>query len=187
MIRIEFTPEMVAELKYERYHYPHPKVQQKMEVLYLKSQGLAHQEIRRLCNISKTTLSVYLKQYQEGGVERLKQLDYQGQPSELNAHVPTVETYFKAHPPQTVAEAQAKIAELTGIQRSPTQVNAFLKRIGMKRCKVGFVPGKSSDPDKIAAQETFRFEVLEPLLETAKAGKQAVFLSMLPILSTVLF
>jgi len=187
MIRIEFAPEMVAELRYERYHYPHPKVQQKMEVLYLKSQGLAHQEIRRLCNISKTTLSVYLKQYQEGGVERLKPLDYRGQPSELNAHVPTVETYFKAHPPQTVVEAQAKIAELTGIERSPTQVNAFLKRIGMKRCKVGFVPGKSSDPDKIAAQETFRFEGLEPLLETAKAGKQAVFLSMLPILSTVLF
>jgi transposase len=186
MIRMEFTPEMVAELNYERYHYPHPKVQQKMEVLYLKSQGLAHQEIRRLCNISKTTLTVYLKQYLAGGIEQLKQLEYQGQPSQLNAHATTVEAYFKAHPPQTVAEARSKIAELTGIERSPTQVNAFLKRRGMKRCKVGFVRGKSCDPEKIAAQETFRVEVLEPLLETAKAGKQAVFLWMLPILSTVL-
>jgi hypothetical protein len=98
-----------------------------------------------------------------------------------------VETYFRDHPPQTIAEAQAKIAEITGIHRSPNQVNAFLKRIGMKRRKVGFVPGKSGNPDKIAEQETFREEILEPLLESAKAGKQAVFLSMLPILCTPLF
>jgi transposase len=187
MIQVEFTEQMIEELKYERYHHPHPKVQQKMEVLYLKSQGLAHQDIRRLCNISKTTLTTYLRQYLEGGIERLKQLDYQGQPSELNAHAASVETYFRDHPPQTIAEAQAKIAEITGIKRSPNQVNAFLKRIGMKRRKVGFVPGKSGNPDKIAEQEVFREERLEPLLESAKAGKQAVFLSMLPILFTPLF
>lgn len=187
MIQVEFTEQMIEELKYERYHHPHPKVQQKMEVLYLKSQGLAHQDIRRLCNISKTTLTSYLKQYLEGGIERLKQLDYQGQPSELNAHAASVETYFRDHPPQTIAEAQAKIAEITGIHRSPNQVSAFLKRIGMKRRKVGFVPGKSGHPDKIAEQERFRAESLEPLLESAKAGKQAVFLWMLPILFTLLF
>jgi len=187
MIRIEFTEKMIAELKYERYHHPHPKVQHKMEVLYLKSQGLAHQDIRRLCNISKTTLTVYLRQYIEGGIERLKQLDYQGQPSELNHHAASVEAYFKDHPPQTIAEAQAKIYEITGIQRSPTQVNAFLKRIGMTHRKVGFVPGKSGNPEKLTEQETFREEVLEPLLASAKAGEQAVFLWMLPILSTPLF
>jgi len=59
MIRIEFSPEDIEQLNYERYHYPHPQVQRKMEVLYLKSQGLAHQEIRRLCQISKTTLVKY--------------------------------------------------------------------------------------------------------------------------------
>ena len=48
-----------------------------MEVLYLKSQGLPHHTIRQLCQISKTILTVYLKQYLEGGTERLKPLDYQ--------------------------------------------------------------------------------------------------------------
>ena len=90
-----------------------------MEVLYLKSQGLAHQEIRRLCDISKTTLTTYLKQYIEGGVERLQQLDYQGQPSLLNQYASSLEDYFKVHPPQTTAEAQAKIQQITGIHRSP--------------------------------------------------------------------
>jgi transposase len=187
MIRIEFTPEMIAELKYQRYHHPHPRVQQKMEVLYLKSQGLSHQDIRQICGITKTTLTTYLKQYIEGGVARLQQLDYQGQPSALNVHATSLEKYFQEHPPQTISEAQAKIKELTNIERSPTQVRAFLKRLGMQRRKVGFVPGKSGTPEKIAEQETFREEVLEPLLESAKQGNHAVFLSMLLILSTALF
>lgn len=187
MIRIEFTEAMISELSYERYHHPHPKVQRKMEVLYLKSQGMAHQDIRRLCQISKTTLTVYLNQYIDGGIEGLKHLDYHGQPSELNQHATSVESYFQAHPPQTIAEAQAKIHEITRIHRSPNQVRAFLNRIGMKRRKVGFVPGKSANPEKIAEQETFRQEKLESLLASAKAGKQAIFLSMPPILSTPLF
>jgi hypothetical protein len=52
-------------------------------------------------------------------------LDYQGQASELNQHAARIEVFFKAHPPQTITEAQAKIHELTSIQRSPTQVKAL--------------------------------------------------------------
>ena len=98
-----------------------------------------------------------------------------------------LEAYFTAHPPQTIGEATSKIYEMTGIERSPTQVSAFLKRLGMQRRKVGFVPGKSGTPEKIAQQEQFREEELEPLLELAKSGKQAVFLWMLLILFTPLF
>ncbi len=86
MIQIEFSSEAIEQLRYERYHHPHPQVQRKMDVLYLKSKGLAHKEICRLCEISRMTLTTYLKQYKGGGIERLKPLNYQGQPSELNAH-----------------------------------------------------------------------------------------------------
>jgi hypothetical protein len=37
IIKIEFTPEEIDALEYERYHHPEPKVQKKMEALYLKS------------------------------------------------------------------------------------------------------------------------------------------------------
>jgi len=132
MIRVEFSQEIIETLEYERYHHPNPKVQKKMEVLYLKSQGLAHQEICRLCQISKMTLTTYLKRYRDGGVERLKQLEYKGQPSALNEHRASLEAYLREHPPRNTAEARAVIEELTGIKRSPTQVRAFMKRIGMK-------------------------------------------------------
>lgn len=175
MIQIEFSPEAIEQLHYERYHHPHPQVQKKMEVLYLKSHNLPHHDICRLCRICKTTLVSYLKQYKAGGIEQLKQLNYTGQPSKLNAHASTVEAYFKAHPPRTVTDAQAKIEQLTGIKRSPSQIRAFLKRIGMKCRKVGFIPGKGSDPDKIEEQERFRKHQLAPLLAEAKAGTRAVF------------
>lgn len=175
MLRIEFTPEEISQLHYERYHHPHPKVQKKMEAVYLKSQQLAHREICQLCQISKPTLWRYLKQYQSGGIEALKQLDYQGQPSQLNEHASSLKDYFKQHPPRTVTEAQEVISKLTGIKRSPTQVIAFLKRLGMRSRKAGYVPGKTTETDKIEEQEAFRQEKLEPLLQEAKVGRRAVF------------
>lgn len=176
MITIEFTSADIEVLAYERYHHPHPQVQRKMEVLYLKSQGLSHQDILRLSGItSRTTLVKYLRQYQTGGIDGLKHLDYKGQPSALNPHIPSLKAYFEAHPPRTSAEAQAVIERLTGIKRSPTQIKAFLKRMGMDCRKVGYVPGKATTPEKIAAQETFRTEELEPRLAAAEAGERAVF------------
>ncbi len=175
MIQIEFSEEKIQQLNYERYHHPHPRVQKKMEVLYLKSRGLSHQEICRLCYICKTTLVSYLRQYQQGGIEQLKQLNYKGQPSQLNEQAPTIESYFQEHPPRTVSEAQAKILALTGIKRNPSQIRNFLHRLGMRCRKVGFIPGKSAEPEKIEEQEQFRQQQLEPLLQEAKAGKRAVF------------
>jgi hypothetical protein len=42
MIYIEFTEVEKQALQYERFHHPHPRVQVKMEALWLKSQGVEH-------------------------------------------------------------------------------------------------------------------------------------------------
>ncbi len=72
MIRINFSEEEQEALRFERYHNPSARVQQKMEALFLKSKGLAHSEICRICEISKTTLITYLREYKKGGVDELK-------------------------------------------------------------------------------------------------------------------
>lgn len=175
MITIEFTQADIDALDYERYHDPDPKVQKRMEVLYLKSQGLPHQEICRLCRISRTTLVTYLKKYQAGGLERLKAFKYQGATSELDAYSDKVKAHFEKHPPRTAAEAQKVIKDLTGIERCPTQVRAFMQRLGMKYQKVGYVPGgKAATPEKQVEQERFKTQALEPRLAEAKAGKRVV-------------
>lgn len=72
MIRIKFSEEEIEALRFERYHNPSARIQQKMEALYLKSKGLPHSEICRICEISKTTLITYLREYEEGGINMLK-------------------------------------------------------------------------------------------------------------------
>jgi len=152
MIKIEFTEEDIQALNYERYHYPHPRVQRKMEALWLKSQGLSHKEIARLTGVSVDTLTDYLRDYKEGGLEKLKELKFYRPVSELAEHLSTIESYFRQHPPATIKEAMSKIEELTGLKRSEPQVRKFLKSIGIKRRKVGMVPAKAD----VEKQEAFK-------------------------------
>jgi transposase len=136
---------------------------------------MKHKEICSLCQISKTTLTGYVRQYQLGGIEELKKIDCKGQPSELNKYSDILKEHFEKHPPSTVAEAQDVIEKLTGIKRSPTQIREFMKRVGLRCLKVGYVPGKAVESEKMEAIETYRKEMLEPLLEEAIRGERAVF------------
>ena len=142
MIHIDFTPEQIDALHHERFHHPHPRVQLKMEAVYLKSQGLPHHDICRLARISENTLRSYLRQFQEGGVERLKRTDWDGTESELDEHRETLEDHFRNHPPRSTAQAAAEIERITGVRRGPTQVRQFLKGLGLKFRKLGHDPGQ---------------------------------------------
>jgi len=186
MLQIAFTEAEIAALEYERYRHPSPHVQQRMEVVYLKSQNVPHQQIARLCRMSRQTVVTILHLYQDEGIERLKRFHFAGQPSALNQHQSTLEAHFRTHPPRTVAEAQATIEQLTGIRRSPTQIRAFLKRIGMQVRKVGAIPGRAHDPLKQQEQDTFQHTELEPRLDEVRQGKRTLFLSTRPTSSTVL-
>ena len=171
MINISFTEFDINELQYERFNHPHPRVQLKMEVLLLKSKGLRHKEICRLTDISGNTLRSYIKDYQQGGLEKIKEIKFYKPESDLVKHKTTIETYFKEHPPASVKEAMAKIEGLTGIKRSRNRVRKFLMSIGMKFRKVGMIPAKA-DPDK---QDEFVKEELTPRLDEAENGKRVVF------------
>jgi transposase len=126
--QLKFTSEIQKELNYERYHYPAPLVMRRMEVLWLKSQGLAHEQIATLAGISENTMREYFSLYEEGGVEKLKELNYYHPESAMNEHITSLEAYFLEHPPASIKEAQQKIKDITGIERSETQVRVFLKK-----------------------------------------------------------
>jgi len=171
MIRIEFSEQDLAKIKQLRYKHPHPRVRQRMDVVWLKSQGLAHQDICRLAGVSSNTLRQYLRLFQAGGIKKLMELNFYAPASELERHRFRLETHFRKHPPATINDAAAKIQELTGIKRSPSAVGKFLNSLGMAPRRVGTIPSKA-DPEK---QERFRINELEPRLEEAKRGKRALF------------
>lgn len=152
MLRLTFTEEQRQILNHERFHHPHPRVRKKFEVVWLKSQDLPHYQIARLADVSNKTLHSYLQEYAEGGLAKLKEVAFYRPQSQLVAHQRTIETHFRACPPATVNEARHRIAELTGLKRSPTAIRTFLKRCGLKRLKTGVLPAKA----KPEVQEEFK-------------------------------
>jgi len=127
-IQLEFTPEILKELYYHRYRHLAPLVQRRMDALWLKAHGLPHAQIAELVGISENTLREYFELYQHGGMEKLKELNYYRPESELKEHIPSLEAYFRDHPPASIKEAQHQVEIITGVRRSETQVREFLKK-----------------------------------------------------------
>jgi len=117
------------ELQRDRYDHPHPRVRRRMEVIWLIAQGVGHGEAARLAGASAATGDRIVSRYRRGGVEALRQLRWRKPISELEAHHHTLEESFREQPPHTVNEACARIRELTGLERGPTQVRRFLKKL----------------------------------------------------------
>jgi transposase len=143
MVRINFTEDEIEELRYERFNYPHQRVQLKMEALLLKSQGLEHKKICEILKICHDTLTDYLREYFDGGIEALKKINFYKPQSQLMDHRATLEEEFRINPPATVNEAVARIKEITGIERSDVQVGKFLKKNRIETSKGGSNTSKS--------------------------------------------
>ncbi len=156
MLHITFSEQDTADLRYERSHHPHPRVQMKMEALLLKSRTLPHHEIAACVGVSEPTLRTYFRTYRAGGIAALRDVHFYRPASDLEPHRTTLEAHFTAHPPANATHAAAAIEELTGIKRSPTQTRIFLKRLGLKRLKPSAIPAKY-DHER---QETFKKKTL---------------------------
>jgi len=169
--QIEFSPEEKKALDHGRYHHPHPAVQKRMEILWLKSQGIPHKQIAQLASVSKGTVTKYVKLYKKGGIEKLKEIHFNRPKSKLHEYTKTIKEYLEKNPVASLKEAAATIEQLTGIRRSETQVRKYLLSIGIKCRKVGMIPAKA-DPE---VQQKFKDEKLDPVLEEAKEGTRRVY------------
>ena len=150
MMQVDFTDEAVGCLAYERFHHPHPRVQRKMEAVYLRAKGVSVKEVCDLVGCCPNTFRNWLREFQAGGVEGLKRWESGGSKCELDEHTDAICDHLNEHPPRTIAEARDMIEELTGVRRGLTQVGEYLKRIGFKRLKAGSLPAKA-DPEAQAA------------------------------------
>jgi transposase len=126
--RWSFSQEDLHTLAQQRYEHPDPRVQKRMEVLWLISQKVTHHEAARLAGVSRATAERYVAIFRSGGVAALGHFDWCKPVSAMEQHRDTLEESFRKNPPHTVAEACARIKEETGLERRPTQVRAFLKR-----------------------------------------------------------
>lgn len=149
----------------------HPRVKQKALVLIMKYYQTPHHKIADIAGVCENTVRSYLSEYREGGIKSISTTHFYQPQSTLKTFDVKIKQYFTDTPPASINEACAKIKELTGISVKHTQMRRYLKYLGIKRRKVGSIPGNVD----LKAQQTFHDEQLQPKLEEAKQGKRDVF------------
>jgi transposase len=152
MNSLTFTQKEIQKLHNQRFNHPDPKIQKRLEALYLKSKGMTHEQICSLIQVSSSTLTRWVGIYRAGGYNALIHTEYGNRKSQLEPHRELLKAHFEKEPPSSVAEATAAIEKMTSITLGYTQVRMFLKSMGFKFRKTGGVPRKA-DPEK---QEQFK-------------------------------
>lgn len=144
MIQIHCTAKEQQELLYQAFHHPHPRVQQKMHVVHLRSQGFSQEDIIKAVGIkSKTTITAYYREYHDGGIKKLMEIRFNKPKSKLRPYEIDLKKHFAKYPPASINEAIAEIKKITGIERKKSFVCDFLHQLGLKFRKVGSMPAKA--------------------------------------------
>lgn len=158
MRRFQFTEEEHQAIAKERFYHPNPRVQRRMEALWLKLHGETHERIAQLAGITRRTVQRVLDIFAEGGLEAVRQFHEKGRDNALAPHRQSLEEEFRQRPPTIIAEACDRIEQLTGVRRRPTQVRLFLRdTLGLRWRKVAAipVPPKKSVEEHAANQAAF--------------------------------
>lgn len=169
MLTLQISEAEIAELKYEMYHYPDALVQKRLHSIYLKSTDscLSCEKIGMYCGLSRQKVSDFIKLYNHSGIESLKFNNYGTNQSQLDNHSETLLSNLENQPVHQLSQAKERIATLTGIQRSLSSIESFLKRNDFKYQKTGHIPSKAD----VQKQEAYLKETLTPAIERAKNGE----------------
>jgi transposase len=140
------------------------QIRQRMHFILLKAKGYTQQLIGDILDVTERTTYHWWQIFQEGGLEALADLHYQGQPSKLRAFGEQLMFAFINEPVATFKEARHRIIEKTGIERGLTQVREFMLKHKLLRRKVGQIPDKAD----VKEQHNFKENKLEKLIALAK-------------------
>jgi len=168
MLQLNLRDAEIQKLKYERYYYPCPMVQKRIDAVYYKATlKISNKMIARLVGSDGHTIGDWIHTYKQGGFEALCSFKYGTNKSKLENHATDILKSFTEHPPMNSAEAKSRIENLTGISRSPSQVRSFMNNHGLGYRKMGHVPAKAD----AAKQHQWVQTILDPAIEAAQKGE----------------
>jgi transposase len=120
-----------------------------MTILALYREGIIASDIPALADVSRTTVYTCLRNYRNGGLTQIFDEDHSPRRhSELEHYAQQIIADFDAHAPSTLNEARERIAELTGLRRSLTQIRVFLKKKVFVVSKPAVFPLKRTSSNK---------------------------------------
>ena len=168
MLQVNLSRTEIQKLNYERFHYPCPLVQKRINAVYFKGiLGQSNSFIGELVDLDRNAVSRCIHAYNNNGFDALCQYNYGTNQSELEQFSSTILDSFLTKPPMSSGEAAVRIEEMTGIKRSPAQVRCFMKRNGLRYRKTGHIPAKADSEKQREWVET----KLTPVIEEAQNKK----------------
>lgn len=126
----------LAKLQEERYHYPCPIVQKRLNALVLKATTTySNKEVAKIVGCHYNLVANWMKLYEELGFAGIATIKYGTNKSDLEHYAINIIAHFTKHPPRSLAEAVIEIEKLTSIKRSESRVRVFLKKHGFSFLK----------------------------------------------------
>ena len=108
MLTLSISESEQNTLNVERFNYPCPTVQKRMHTIYLKAKDYSHKDIADIMDIHINSVTNYIKMYQQGGLNQLKQVNYGTNKSQLDDFKISIEDDFRKNPPLSTNEASFK-------------------------------------------------------------------------------
>ena len=168
MLQINLSKAEIQELNYERFHYPCPIVQKRLTAVYLTAtMESSISLIGHMSGLHRHSVDYWVKVYQTEGFEALCKVHYGTNQSKLENHAESIMHSFTQQPPMNAREAKSRIEDMTGINRSPTQVRTFMKKHGLRYIKMGHIPAKADGEQQLQWVKT----TMEPAIEEAERGE----------------
>jgi transposase len=172
MITLELCDQEVSDIE-EALDSPESSDRSKKKLLAITMhhEGAPHGFIARCLRISSGTLTSYIKEYRDGGLESVLECRHYRPSSALEPFMACLKCSFMAKPAADAKEAVARIESLTGIRLSESQARRTMGKLGMSRKKCMNIPAKA-DPQ---LQFEFYTQELKPKLQQAARGERKVF------------
>jgi transposase len=138
--RVQLSEDQQRIVNEERASHPHPRVREKMLVLWLLHCGLTRQKAAEIAGVGRATVQRYVAAFRQGGLDGLRQWNHHRPQSEMAAYREIIRASLAERPVRTIAEACDRIFQLTGLRRGPSQVRKFLTDLDLKFQRVRMIP-----------------------------------------------
>lgn len=155
--KFDLTEAEIAVVLEERHSHPNRSIRERMNVVWMLHKGAGREEAAEYAGVSRSTVQRVVRTFRQNRLDGVRKWEANGPVSELEPFRDIIRKSLEERPARTVAEAAERIAELTGLERKPTQIRKFLKDMGFgwKRTRSMPVPPKKLQRNTRATSRSF--------------------------------
>lgn len=173
MYRVELSPEQAEELiRRTRAVGVKPRTRDRLEMVRLCAAGYRVPVIARLLRISPSQVRLWLRRYQAGGFDALRDPPHLGRPGSLTpAHLEALrEEFARANRTWTAGQVAAWLAEQHGVRLHPDPLATLLKRARLSYKRTERSLKHKQDLAAVAAAESQLAELEKGGAGSARSG-----------------